>query len=46
VPAFLSEAFLAAFSYVLGAAFTAAVYLRLRELRDGLSPGEIAASIE
>lgn len=45
VAAFLSEAFYAAFGYLLGAAFTAAVYLRLRQLQDGVSTAEIAATV-
>jgi len=45
VPAFLSEAFFAALGYLLGAAFTAAVYLRLRQLQDGVSTAEIAATV-
>jgi hypothetical protein len=45
VAAFLSETFFAAFGYLLGAAFTAAVYLRLRQLQDGVSTTDIAATV-
>jgi len=36
---------LSGLSYALAAIFTALVYLRLREIREGASPSSIAAEI-
>jgi hypothetical protein len=41
----LIEAVLTGLYYALIAVFSAVVYLRLREIRDGITPAEVAASI-
>ena len=46
VPAILVSAALTAVSYVIFAAFSAVVYLRLRELGEGTAPTEVAAEID
>jgi hypothetical protein len=45
VPSVLLAAVLTAAGYVVFATFSATVYLRLRALREGLSPADIAATI-
>ena len=45
VPTILVSAALTAFAYVVFAAFSAVVYLRLRELREGVGAAQIAAEI-
>lgn len=46
LPGILADATLAALGYSLLAAFSAVVYLRLRALREGLAPEDIAATID
>jgi len=46
LPAILADAGLATLGYILLATFSAVVYLRLRALREGLAPEDIAATID